>query len=163
MLEEYERQRTEGGTERQVATVSPIVWHSLYTGEWMLLQSGSCGLWWKTTPPAFMCRRSVIYMYMTGIRVLLSPTLREDVREEALSKVTFQKKSLPPTNEAFHLTVTELHRSVFLCWMTLVGLDIHHCMRVIQLHLYCLCQLCLTQYCLFSQLWLHMHMCICGI
>lgn len=59
---------------------------------------------------------------------------------------TFQKKTLPPTNEAFYLTVTELHRSVFLCWMTLVGLDIHRCMRVIQLHLYCLCQLCLTQY-----------------
>lgn len=77
-----------------------------------------------------MSRRSVIYMYMTGIRVLLSPTLREDVREEALSKVTFQKKSLPPTNEAFHLTVTELHRSVFLCWMTLVGLDMYACYSV---------------------------------
>lgn len=48
----------------------------------------------------------------------------------------------------------ELHKPVFSCWVTLVGLDIHYGMLVIRLHFYSLCQLCLTLHCLsLSQLW----------
>lgn len=47
---------------------------------------------------------------------------------------TLEKEAPPSATEAFYLTVMKLNKSVSLCWMALVGLDIYYCLHVIELH-----------------------------